>query len=83
MENNRISPPIALKVHSRVGGYTRYIRSRFIIEKYGNPYQNPTARIKSHWELGSRVPPQFPGLPPPLHKLLPTPPHPTNHTSKP
>ena len=45
-----------------MGGYARYIRSRFILEKYGNPYQNPTASIKSYWELGSRVPPQFPGL---------------------
>ena len=62
MENNRISPPIALKVRSRVGGYARYIRSRFILEKYGNTYQNPTANIKSYWELGSRVPSQFPGL---------------------
>ena len=53
----------ALKVRSRVGGYARYnIQSRFILEKYSNPYQNPTASIKSYWELGSRVPPQFPGL---------------------
>ena len=37
----------------------------FILEKYGNPYpyQNPTASIKSCYELGSRVPPQFSGLP--------------------
>ena len=34
----------------------------FILEKYGNPYQNPTASIKSYSELGSQVPPQFPGL---------------------
>ena len=37
-------------------------RYPFILEKYGNPYQNPTASIKSYWELGSRVPPQFPSL---------------------
>ena len=52
----------ARKVRSRVGGYAWYIRSRSILKNYGNPYQNPTASIKSYWELGSRVPPQFPGL---------------------
>ena len=62
MENDRISPPIALKVRSRVGGYAQYIQSRLILEKYGNPYQNPTASIKFYWELSSQVPPQFPGL---------------------
>ena len=33
----------------------------FILENYGNPYhnQNPTASIKSYWELGSQVPPLF------------------------
>ena len=63
MENFRISPRIALKVRRRLGGYAWYIQSHFILEKYGNPYQNPTASIKFYWELDSQVPPQFPGLP--------------------
>ena len=37
MENKRISPPIPLQLRSRVGVYAEYIRSRFILEKYGNP----------------------------------------------
>ena len=37
----------------------------FILEKYGNPYKNPTASIKSYWEPGSRDPTLFAGLPPP------------------
>ena len=47
-------------------------RYPFILEKYGNPYQNPTASIKSYWELGSRVPPQFPGLVLSLAQLSPS-----------
>ena len=39
-----------------------YTALPFILEKYGNPYKNPTASIKSYWELGSRVPPQFPSV---------------------
>ena len=35
-----------------------YTFSGFILEKYGNP----TARIKSYWESGSRDPPLFPSL---------------------
>ena len=51
-----------MEVDSKVQQQGESMHSCFIPKKYGNSYQNPTASIKSYWELCSQVPPQFPSL---------------------